>query len=98
MTFDFPINKIELKITKSGSCKLDCIFNGEQLEINTLIVIEKDKINCLIKQRENHINQIINEIQNRCKHNWIRECSGGPYPDKWSQCSICNKIADYRCG
>ncbi len=44
MTFDFPINKIELKITKSGSCKLDCIFNGEQLEINTLIVIEKDKI------------------------------------------------------
>ena len=26
MIFDFPINKIELKITKSGSCKLDCIL------------------------------------------------------------------------
>ena len=61
-------------------------------------MIKKDEINCLINQQEDHINQIIYEIQNRCKHNWIRECSGGPYPDKWSQCSICNKIVDFRCG
>ena len=55
------------------------------------------KINQMINDQKNHTQEIIKEIQNRCDHIWIRESSGGPYPDKWNQCTKCSKIVNYCC-
>lgn len=86
-------------------------MNLKQMETSELIEKKKNsvkivnqylyeirKLKQLMDNFNNEIYEIDNEIQNRCDHHWVRESSGGPYPDKWSQCSKCNKIDDFKCG
>ena len=44
MTFDFPVEKIELKIKTSGPCKVVCKFNDEVYDVSAPIEIVGNKI------------------------------------------------------
>ena len=40
MDIDFPIHKIEFKFKIVGDCKVTCIFNGNEIDVNGPIVLE----------------------------------------------------------
>ena len=59
-------------------------MNSEELlkmriEINKNIFYLKDKL------------KIINKlIKKTCKHQWVEDCTGGPYSERYNYCTICN--------
>lgn len=44
MTFDFPVEKIDIKFKTFGSCYFSCFINGIEIDVNGPITILKDKI------------------------------------------------------
>lgn len=44
MTFDFPVEKIDIKFKTFGSCYLTCFINGIEIDVNGPVTILKDKI------------------------------------------------------
>ena len=44
MTFDFPVEKIDIKFKTFGSCYLSFFINGIEIDVNGPVTILKDKI------------------------------------------------------